>query len=165
MAPPTVSALASFGCGSKPMVPCWGRCTAYFRTYFSGDWNVYWGLTDLDLDPRPFVVSATWMSRPSAEARSAGGPGGPQPPKRSEAKLRAIWEQSLSFSGAGRRDLTSVAHTTHSEPVWPEAKDTLKGRLRELGNQGKLTGNLWGTQGKTYGKPRRTQGTPFFPPS
>ena len=26
------------GCGSKPMVPFWGRCL-----YFSGDWDVHWG--------------------------------------------------------------------------------------------------------------------------
>ena len=26
---------------SKPMVPLWGRCTAHFRTYFSGDWDVH----------------------------------------------------------------------------------------------------------------------------
>ena len=25
------------------MVPLWGRCTTHFRTYFSGDWDVYWG--------------------------------------------------------------------------------------------------------------------------
>ena len=54
------------GCGSKRMVPFWGRCTTYFslcfenvlgfrvgvgefttnfRTYFSGDWAVVWGGT------------------------------------------------------------------------------------------------------------------------
>ena len=33
----------SYGCGSTPMVPLWGRCTAHFRTYFSGDWDVHWG--------------------------------------------------------------------------------------------------------------------------
>ena len=31
------------GCGSKPMVPFWGRCTTHVRTYFSGDWDVHWG--------------------------------------------------------------------------------------------------------------------------
>ena len=30
-------------CGSRPMVPFWGRCTTHFRTYFSGDWDVHWG--------------------------------------------------------------------------------------------------------------------------
>ena len=39
------------GCGSKPMVPFWGRCTTHFRTYFSGDWDVHWGY--LDFDPWP----------------------------------------------------------------------------------------------------------------
>ena len=24
-------------------IPFWGRCTTHFRTYFSGDWDVYWG--------------------------------------------------------------------------------------------------------------------------
>ena len=32
-----------FGCGSKPTVPFWGRCTTHFRTYFGGDWDVHWG--------------------------------------------------------------------------------------------------------------------------
>ena len=40
------------GCGSKPMAPFWGRCTTHFRTYFGGDWDVYWGY-DMDFDPRP----------------------------------------------------------------------------------------------------------------
>ena len=31
-----------YGCGSKPMVPFWGRCTTHFRSYFSGDWDVHW---------------------------------------------------------------------------------------------------------------------------
>ena len=30
------------GCGSKPMVQFWGRCTTHF-CLFSGDWDVYWG--------------------------------------------------------------------------------------------------------------------------
>ena len=29
--------------GQKPMVPFWGRCTAHFRTYSGGDWDVHWG--------------------------------------------------------------------------------------------------------------------------
>ena len=36
-----------FGHGTKPLVPCWDRCTTHFRTYFSGDWDVHWGLTGL----------------------------------------------------------------------------------------------------------------------
>ena len=28
---------------STPMVPCWGRCTTHFRTYFCGDWDVHGG--------------------------------------------------------------------------------------------------------------------------
>ena len=28
---------------SKPMVPFWGRYTTHVRTYFSGDWDVFWG--------------------------------------------------------------------------------------------------------------------------
>ena len=42
------------GRGSKPMVPFWGRCTTHFSINFSGDRDVHWGLTDLDLDPWPF---------------------------------------------------------------------------------------------------------------
>ena len=37
------------GCGSKPVVPFWGRCTTHFRTYSSGDWDVHWGLTGLSI--------------------------------------------------------------------------------------------------------------------
>ena len=40
------------GCGSKPMVPFWGRCTTHFRTYFSEDWDVDWGY-GFDFDPWP----------------------------------------------------------------------------------------------------------------
>ena len=32
------------GCGSKPMVPFWGRCTTHVSlVYFSRDWDVRWG--------------------------------------------------------------------------------------------------------------------------
>ena len=24
-------------------IPFWGRCTAHFRTYFTGHWDVHWG--------------------------------------------------------------------------------------------------------------------------
>ena len=27
-----------------------GEFTTYFAAYFSGDWDVHWGLTDLDFD-------------------------------------------------------------------------------------------------------------------
>ena len=47
------------GCGSKPIVPFWARCTTHFRTYFSGDWDVHWGLTDLGFDPWPFGSKGT----------------------------------------------------------------------------------------------------------
>ena len=42
------------GCGSKPVVPFWGRCTTHFRTYFSGDWDFHQGY-DLGFDPWPNV--------------------------------------------------------------------------------------------------------------
>ena len=32
-------------CGSKPMVPFWGRCTTHFRTYFSGCIGMFLGGT------------------------------------------------------------------------------------------------------------------------
>ena len=31
----------TYGCGSKPMVPFWGRCTTHFGVYFTGDWDVH----------------------------------------------------------------------------------------------------------------------------
>ena len=34
------TARGSRGCGSKPMVPLWGRRT-HFGTYFSGGWDVH----------------------------------------------------------------------------------------------------------------------------
>ena len=37
----------------------WFRCTNHFRTYCSGDWDVYWGY-DLDVDPWPFVSWLGW---------------------------------------------------------------------------------------------------------
>ena len=45
------------GCGSKPMVPFWGRCTTHFRTYFSGGWDVHRGY-DLDFDLWPVENSS-----------------------------------------------------------------------------------------------------------
>ena len=42
------------GCGSKPMVPFWGRCTTHF-SLFSWDWDVHWGygvLTRSQMEPR-----------------------------------------------------------------------------------------------------------------
>ena len=43
--------------GSKPMGhPSWsvGEFTTHFRLpNFTGDWDVYWGLTDLAFDPQP----------------------------------------------------------------------------------------------------------------
>ena len=36
-----------FGCGSKPMVPFWGRPAIV--VYFSGDWDVHWGYTHCHL--------------------------------------------------------------------------------------------------------------------
>ena len=37
------SLVDSFGRGSKPMVPFWGRCTTHFQFIFCGDWSVHWG--------------------------------------------------------------------------------------------------------------------------
>ena len=48
--------LAVYGCGSKPMVPCWGGCTIHFRTYSSG-WIAMFrlGVRALAFDPWPYV--------------------------------------------------------------------------------------------------------------
>ena len=46
----------AYGCGSKPMVPFWSRCTPIF-VYFSGDWDVHWGY-DLDFDTQPYSISS-----------------------------------------------------------------------------------------------------------
>ena len=43
-------------------IPFWGRCTTHFRTYFSGDWDVHWGLTDLAFDPWPYVLTLFHVS-------------------------------------------------------------------------------------------------------
>ena len=51
----------SHGSGSKPMVPFSGRCTAHFRTYFSGDWDVHWGY-DLDFYPQPHHATSLMQS-------------------------------------------------------------------------------------------------------
>ena len=44
------------GCGSKPTVPFWGRCTTSL-VYLSGEWDVHWGY-DLDFDPHNTHLSA-----------------------------------------------------------------------------------------------------------
>ena len=46
--------LETNGCGLKPMVPFWGRCSTIL-VYFSGDWDVHWGY-DLEFDPWPNVI-------------------------------------------------------------------------------------------------------------
>ena len=47
-----------YGYGSKPMGSHFGvgEFTTHFRTYFSGGWDVHWGLPDLDFDPWPCGV-------------------------------------------------------------------------------------------------------------
>ena len=62
------------------MVPFWGRFAAHFRTYFSGDWDVHWGLTDLSFDPWPYVggvAGLLWggISRTAAYTWNADSPG------------------------------------------------------------------------------------------
>ena len=39
--------------GKTNGIPFWGKCTTQFSLYFSGDWDVHWGPTDLDFDPWP----------------------------------------------------------------------------------------------------------------
>ena len=56
------------GCGSRPMVPFWGRCTTHF-SLFSGDWDV----GARDFDPWPCVV--VLFSVPSGS-----NPAPPRPP-------------------------------------------------------------------------------------
>ena len=55
------SHLPSRGCGSKPMVPFWGRCTTHFCRDFSWDWDVHWGYV-LDFDPSPCDSTALAVS-------------------------------------------------------------------------------------------------------
>ena len=50
------------------MVPFWARCTAHFRTYFSGDWDVHWGSIGIlthgrRLEPRNWFPF--WGNQPS----------------------------------------------------------------------------------------------------
>ena len=47
--PPLKSWLGFSGCGCQV-----GEITSHFRNNFSGDWDVHWGLTDLDFDPWPY---------------------------------------------------------------------------------------------------------------
>ena len=44
------------GCGSKPMVPFWDKCTTHFRTCFSGDRDVHWGVQGSDPWPHDAVL-------------------------------------------------------------------------------------------------------------
>ena len=55
------------------MAPFWGRFTAHFRTYFSGDWDVHWG-DDLDFDPWPCAKANL---EPHAVKNSQQPPGAP----------------------------------------------------------------------------------------
>ena len=49
------SVFTAYGCGSKPMVPVWGRCTTHF-SLFCWEWDVHWGY--LDFGPWPANTSA-----------------------------------------------------------------------------------------------------------
>ena len=67
-----------YGCGSKPTVPFWGRCTTHF-VYFSWDWDVCWGLTRVLThshmnQPR---VDSFWGMFPSRSHDSLTNPGTP----------------------------------------------------------------------------------------
>ena len=48
-------------------IPFWDRCTTHFRTYFSGDWDVHWGLTGIL--PRGRLG---WFGETSSRARAIG---------------------------------------------------------------------------------------------
>ena len=41
-----------------------GEFTTHFRTYFSGDWDVHRGLTDLGFDPWPCIFQEAFVARP-----------------------------------------------------------------------------------------------------
>ena len=69
--------LFQHGCGSKPMVPFWGRCTTHFRTYFGG-WigmftgNTIWMLIH-DHRNRFGPGAAACAARPTRSAAQAPG--------------------------------------------------------------------------------------------
>ena len=54
------------------MVPFWGRCTTHFSRDFSGDWDVYWGVTGISthghmiLAPMDFVYDSSAVVIPVA---------------------------------------------------------------------------------------------------
>ena len=57
------------GCGGQnPYHFGIGEFTTHFRTYFSGDWDVYWGY-DLDFDPWPHVCNQTNLQHIAAHRR------------------------------------------------------------------------------------------------
>ena len=59
------------GCGSRPMVPFWGRCTTQFRAYFSGDWDVHWGYGILT-HGQLFEGSFSWWHSRARHAKEQG---------------------------------------------------------------------------------------------
>ena len=66
-------------CGSKPIAPFWGRCTAHL-VHFSGDWDVHCRY-DLDFDPWPplssplrLVLGSDFAALIQAWRTGGGGP-------------------------------------------------------------------------------------------
>ena len=50
-----------------------GEFTTHFRTYFSGNWDVHWGLTDLDFDPWPCVGVGSQVLYPRSVNKETDG--------------------------------------------------------------------------------------------
>ena len=77
----------SFGRGSKPSVPFWGRCTPIL-VYFGGDWDVHWG-HDLDFDSWPFGLDDSRLDKWRGTQAALG-----QPPKLAEDHGESLSRQT-----------------------------------------------------------------------
>ena len=89
------------GCGSKPMVPFWGRCTTHFRSHFRWDWDVHWGRTIWILTHgHVFLMATEAMGSRCGRCGSARGSGrGPEDPgSPGSAPSGGEWAVSLGVS-------------------------------------------------------------------
>ena len=57
-------------------VPFWGGCTTHFRTNFSGDWDVHWGLTDFDFDNHTHIPRVGKGTKADGQASSGSAVNG-----------------------------------------------------------------------------------------
>ena len=129
---------AKVGCGSKQMASHFGvyRCTTYFGTYFSGDWDVHWGYGIL-------THGKSCLTDNQTLPHTGGGGGGNGPKMVSRRQLHSAQLVPKKAKG-GRRDYClcrispAEGFGTFVLHFWTEGN----GSLFKKGNPPKRVGGL-----------------------